>query len=75
MAGNHVCASSKCSGSGPLLALLPGIQSRSSVTMTATASVAKIVKPLIALVIRRGTTWSAIAAPAGMTISSVSQGM
>jgi len=34
--------------------LVAGIQSRSRVTMTATTSVAKIVNPLIAVVIRRG---------------------
>ena len=43
--------------------------------MTATASVAKMVNPLMAPVSRRGTSWSRIAAPAGMTIRRVSQGM
>ncbi len=43
--------------------------------MTATASVARMVNPLIGPVRRRGMSCSRIAAPAGMTISSVSQGM
>ena len=75
IAGNQACVSWKCSGSGPSVALFPGIQIRSSVTMTAPASVANMVRPFTAAVRRRGTTCSRIAAPAGMTISSVSQGM
>jgi hypothetical protein len=75
IAGSHAWVSWKCSGRGPPVALFPGIQSRSKVTMTATASVAKMVRPFTAAVRRRGTSCSRMAAPAGMTISRVSLGL
>ena len=75
IAGSHAWVSSKWSGIGPVLALLPGIQASSNPTITALAAVATTVNPLITAVSRLGMTWRRIAAPAGMTISSVSQGM
>ena len=38
IAGSQACVSSKCSGIGPVLALLPGIQASSRPTITAPAS-------------------------------------
>ena len=60
--------------SGAPLPARPGIHATTRPTSTATAVVATTVIPLTAPVMRRGTSCSRIAAPAGITRMSVSQG-